>query len=143
MGEEVQRVLDTFPIRREEHLILEEIRDLKDYLGGLPETVKAGGALAAYEKRLTLLQQELVATRLQTIAAPSLASESAVPAQASPAKKEDLAAGYLLALRDELETLSSDEVQLTSKDIDESIKRLSQLFSELSKVGIVPAGGQA
>lgn len=45
---------------RPAELIRQEITDLAEYLEGLPEALRASGAMQAYEARLAMLEQELV-----------------------------------------------------------------------------------
>jgi hypothetical protein len=51
----------------EEKSILEEIEDLSRYLDGIPKSLRASGAFAAYDARLKLLQKELVVASLHGI----------------------------------------------------------------------------
>jgi hypothetical protein len=46
-------------IIRKEKSVLEEIQDLSQYLDGLPKSLRASGAFAAYEDLLKLLQKKL------------------------------------------------------------------------------------
>jgi len=52
---------------REIITIMEELRDLRTYLRGLPKHLVDSGAFVAYEKRETLLQEELIAAQLYNI----------------------------------------------------------------------------
>jgi hypothetical protein len=47
--------------------ITEELADLRRYLGGLPKPLVETGAFAAYQKRESLLQEELIAAQIYRI----------------------------------------------------------------------------
>jgi len=51
-------------IMREPKVIREEIRDLSAYLDELPAKLRDGGAFAAYERRMTELNSELILSQL-------------------------------------------------------------------------------
>jgi len=68
---------------RDPSVTREELRDLLNYLGGLPEEIRRTGAFAAYELRVGELSRELVLTdiRLFTLHLPE--KDSGEPATAS------------------------------------------------------------
>jgi uncharacterized protein YbgA (DUF1722 family) len=50
-------------LRRGEGNLAAEIQDLESYLASVPDDLKSRGVFAAYEERLQVLQEELLAAR--------------------------------------------------------------------------------